>query len=65
MVNPSNGCKYKVKFVVVEEDCTPLLGSKAIQQMNLVKVQFQNIKSVKEETVRPMKVVKEKQPLTE
>ena len=33
--------------------------------MNLVKVQFQNIKSVKEETVRPMKVVKEKQPLTE
>ncbi|XP_070567222.1 uncharacterized protein [Ptychodera flava] len=44
MVNPKNGKKYIAEFVVVEDDAnTPLLGSRAIQQMGFVKVQHDQI----------------------
>jgi hypothetical protein len=42
MVNPRNGKWYIAPFVVIEDDkATPLLGSRAIQQMGLVKVQYE------------------------
>ena len=36
--NPRNRRKYSVKFIVVEEDVTPLLRAKVIQQMALIEV---------------------------
>ena len=35
VVNPKNGKKYSVEFVVVKGSCTSLLGAKASQQMGL------------------------------
>ena len=42
MVNPRNGDKFAVNFVVVEQDLNPLLGSSAIQQMRLITVNREN-----------------------
>ena len=36
--NPRNRRKYSVKFIVVEEDVTPLLRANVIQQMALIEV---------------------------
>jgi len=41
-----NNKKYNAEFVVVKGDCTPLIGSRASQQMNLVTVQQENIQQV-------------------
>ncbi|KAJ8018231.1 hypothetical protein HOLleu_43885 [Holothuria leucospilota] len=42
--NPKNRKKYLVHFVVVDaKNCVPLLGSRAIQQMELITVRFENI----------------------
>jgi hypothetical protein len=41
--NPKTHKRYKVKFIVVDDKYTPLLGAKSIQAMNLIKIQFQNI----------------------
>ena len=38
VVNPKNGKKYGVNFVIVEEDLHPLLGATAIQNMGLITV---------------------------
>ncbi|CAB4002703.1 Hypothetical predicted protein, partial [Paramuricea clavata] len=39
VINPSNNRKYSIEFVVVDnDDLTPLLGSKASQQMGLITV---------------------------
>ena len=46
MVNPKNGKRYKAEFVVVEAECMPLLGSRAIQQMELITVRHENILTV-------------------
>ncbi|PIK38272.1 GagPol [Apostichopus japonicus] len=46
LVNPRNNKKYKAEFVILDGECTPLLGSKAVQYMNLVKVQYDNIYTV-------------------
>lgn len=35
--------EYKVEFVVLEEDCNPILGSKAAQQIGLISVCKENI----------------------
>ena len=37
--NPKNNKKYNAEFLVVKGDHTPLIGSRASQQMNLVTVQ--------------------------
>ena len=44
--NPKNNKKYNAEFVVVKGDHTPLIGSRASQQMNLVTVQQDNIQQV-------------------
>ena len=46
MRNPKNNKKYNAEFVVVKGDYTPLIGSRASQQMNLVTVQQDNIQQV-------------------
>ena len=46
VVNPKNGKKYSVEFVVVKGNCKPLLGLRASEQMNLISVINENILSV-------------------
>ena len=44
--NPKTDKTYKIEFVVVEENLMPLLGSSAIQDMNIIEVKRNNFKSV-------------------
>ena len=44
--NPVNQKKYSVEFVVVKEDLMPLLGKRAAEQMNLMVVNYDNMKPV-------------------
>lgn len=46
-INLSNGKKYKAEFVVLDGPAmNPILGNRAIQQMGLVEVKYENICSV-------------------
>ncbi|XP_063426867.1 uncharacterized protein K02A2.6-like [Mytilus trossulus] len=48
-VNLKNNDQFKAEFVVVKDGTlTPLLGSKAVQTMNLVTVNYENIKAVRQ-----------------
>lgn len=42
MQNPANLCKYNIEFVIVNGNCKPLLGARAIQQMHLISVNQEN-----------------------
>ena len=44
--NEKTGQIYETEFVVLRDECTPLLGSETNQQMDLVKVQYENILSL-------------------
>ena len=44
--NPVNNKKYSVEFIVVTEDLMPLLGKRAAEQMNLMVVNYDNMKSI-------------------
>lgn len=44
--NPKTSQKYMVKFVIVEEELTPLLSRKAAEKMNLVTVNYDKFESV-------------------
>ena len=48
--NPKNRKKHRVKFYIVDGVTTPILGAQAIQHMELIKVQPQNILQVQENT---------------
>lgn len=48
-INPQNNMKYKADFVIIDDPRTPILGSKAVQQMNLLKVNHENIMSIKQQ----------------
>ena len=51
--NPKNSKTYQIEFVVVDDDqSTPILGNPAMQQMDLVRVQHQNIRTVNTEVQR-------------
>ena len=50
LCNSKNGNLYQAEFAVVEEECTPLLGSETIQQMELIQVRFQNILALETKT---------------
>ncbi|CAC5410787.1 unnamed protein product [Mytilus coruscus] len=52
LVNPKNNDKFKAEFVVNDGTLTPLLGSKAVQAMNFVTVNYENIKAVRQLTVQ-------------
>ena len=48
LVNPKNNEKFIAEFVVIkDETLTPLLGNKAVQAMNLLTINFENIKAVR------------------
>ena len=44
--NPVNQKKYSVEFIVVEEDLMQFFGKRALEQMNLMVVNYHNMKSV-------------------
>ena len=44
--NPVNQKKYSVEFIVVKEDLLPLLGKRAAEQMDLMVVNYDNMKPV-------------------
>ena len=48
--NPMNQKKYLVEFIVVKEDLMPLLGKRAAEQMNLMVVNYDNMKPVRKLT---------------
>ena len=41
--NEKTGKSYQTEFVVLKQECTPLLGSETIQQMSLITVRYENI----------------------
>ena len=49
VVNPRNGRKYSVEFVVVKGKGKPLLGFRASKQMQLISVVRQNIRAIQSE----------------
>ena len=46
VVNPTTKQKFKVDFVIVDKELTPLLSSKAAQKMNLITVNYDKFKVV-------------------
>ena len=44
--NPRASKKYRVRFVVVEEELTPLLSRKAAEKMKLLTVNYDTFESV-------------------
>ena len=48
VINPRNSTKYKVRFLVVKESLTPLLGLNATEKMGLLTVHKESIVSVVE-----------------
>ena len=46
MINPKNDGKYQVKFSVVEENWSPLLGLNAVEEMKLLTVHSENFVNV-------------------
>lgn len=51
--NPKNNKKYKVNFVIVKRHCKPVLGLKAVQYMQLMTVNVENIAAVTMEQNKP------------
>ena len=41
--NPKNEGTYKVRFIVGKSDCKPILGLRAVQHMQLITVNNENI----------------------
>ena len=51
--NPQNSKTYQIEFVVVDNDqSTPILGNPTMQQMDLARVQNQNVMNVNTEVQR-------------
>ncbi len=49
MVNPKDERRYRVECVVLDDpNCVPTLGSRAVQQMNMIEVQYDHIMVVDE-----------------
>ena len=48
MRNPKNNGKYNLEFQIVSEENKPVLGASAIQGMELITVNMQNILTVDE-----------------
>jgi len=46
-VNPVTGDKWKVDYVVVDEELTPLLSRRAAEKMKLITVNYDNFESVR------------------
>ena len=48
VVNPKMDEECKAEFVIVNKDCTPLLGSKTVQEMKLIEVHYEKISLIQE-----------------
>ena len=46
VTNPKNNVTYQTEFVVINEDCVPLLGNRTLQDMQLMEWKDENILSV-------------------
>lgn len=55
VTNPKNGTPYNTEFVVIEEDCTPLLGNHFLQAMELMNWKKENISCVKHHLAAPLR----------
>ena len=53
--NPNSSRKYSIEFMIVEENLTPLLGAKVIQQMGLVEIHSKKFEQVAATAVKPHK----------
>ncbi len=51
--NPKNSQTYRVRFVIVGEECKPILGAKAVQHMRLITVNEENIAKIDEKDSSP------------
>ena len=49
IVNPGNNEKFKVRFLIVNESLTPLLGLNATEKMKLLTIQKENFVNVVED----------------
>ena len=49
VVSPKNKKKYKVRFVITREACNPVLGLRAVQGIELITVNTENIATVSQE----------------
>ena len=56
VVNPRNGRKYSVEFLVVKGKGKPLLGLRASEQMQLISVVQQNIMAIQSEQPSQSKI---------
>ena len=65
VLNPKNGARYEVEFLVVREDFTPLIGVKTLQTMNLIEVKSENIAIVNDEEKKENEKTHEKEEATE
>ncbi|XP_062572691.1 uncharacterized protein K02A2.6-like [Saccostrea cucullata] len=54
VTNPRNGTSYDTEFVVIKEDCMPLLGNKTLQHMELLNWRKENILSVRQLLPSPL-----------
>ncbi|XP_061170331.1 uncharacterized protein K02A2.6-like [Saccostrea echinata] len=54
VTNPRNGTSYDTEFVVIKEDCMPLLGNKSLQHMELLNWRKENILSVRQLLPSPL-----------
>ena len=54
VLNPKNNEKYKVKFLIIEEDLTPFLGLNVTEKMKLLTVHKDNFVNVVENHLRDM-----------
>lgn len=46
LCNTKTDTAYQAEFTVLKQDCTPLLGSETIQEMDLIRICFDNILSL-------------------
>ena len=53
--NPKNNKKYCVEFVIIQENCTPLIRYKAAEQMGLIRINDHNIDRIA--AVKPVSIV--------
>ena len=46
MKNAKTHKKYKVSFIIVNDDFKPILGKRALESMNLIKINYDEFESV-------------------
>lgn len=55
VTNIRNGTAYVTEFVVIKEDCMPLIGNKSLQHTELLNCRKENIIDVNQLSITPLK----------